>query len=418
MDRKLTCDVAVVGGGSAGIAAAFGAAAAGADVLLLEREAYFGGQATNSSVAFYCGFFTNGNPPEQSVRGVGARVLEKLGEMGEYDGPMISPTDNVIVALDPEMLKYALDCMARESGFRFLLHSPVIHASREGGQITGLECLDDEGRFEVAAKAYVDASGNAALAYLSGTETVFGSEDGSTQFASLVLRINGAAPDTPMTPEDLNRALSRAKAEGYYISKEKGLMIRRRVMDSAYSILPSVAVPALDAKTLTEAEMDTRRQAQEYIRAFRKFMPGMQDCYLTSTGPRLGLRETRRIVGKTTITGEDVLSAAKHPDSIARGSWRPELHTKLDAMADYMGERGNRYFSIPLGALTPVNTSNLWCGGRTISADKIAFSSVRVMGTGFATGHAAGVAAALYASTNRAEPEQVQDELLRQNALI
>lgn len=418
MERKITCDVAIVGGGSAGIAAAFGAAAAGADVLLLEREACFGGQATNSNVAFYCGFFTNGNPPEQSVKGVGGRVLEKMAAMGEYDGPMLSPAGNAIVAFDPEALKYVLDCMVSEGGFRFLLYSHVIDAITDDNRIASLECMDDEGRFEVTAKAFVDASGDANLAHLSRTKTVFGSADGTAQFATMMLRIDGIMPDSPMAPVDLYQPLSRAKAEGYNITKEKGLLMRRSVNDSAYGILPSVAVNSLDAQTLTDAEMNVRLQAQDYIRAFRNYMPGMKDCCLTATGPRLGLRETRRIVGKATVTDEAVLSAAKRDDSIARGSWQPELHARLETMADYLGERGDRYYSIPLGALTPVNTCNLWCGGRTISAEKIAFSSVRVMGTAFATGHAAGVAAALYALTKQSETAQVQKELVRQNALI
>lgn len=418
MDRKITCDVAVVGGGSAGIAAAFGAAAAGANVLLLERDACFGGQATNANVAFYCGFFTNGNPPVQSVKGIGSLVLEKLASVGEYDGPMLSPAGNTIVVFDPEALKYVLDCMVQESGFRFLLYSRVIGATRDGDRLVSLECVDDEGRFEVTANAFVDASGDASLAYLSGAKTVFGSEDGTAQFATMMLRIDGIAPDAPMAPDDLYKALSRAKAEGYHITKEKGLLMRRSTKDSAYGILPSVAVKALDAKTLTDAEMDVRRQARDYVRAFRDYIPGMENCRLTATGPRLGLRETRRIIGKETITQGDVFAAAKRTDSIARGSWQPELHAKLETMADYLGERGDRYFSIPLGALMPVNTANLWCGGRTISVDKVAFSSVRVMGTGFATGHAAGVAAALYSLTNQVETAQIQSELVRQNALI
>ena len=62
MEKVQSYDVVVVGGGAAGIAAAVGAAQAGAACLLVERNGSLGGQATNANVASYCGFFTHSNP--------------------------------------------------------------------------------------------------------------------------------------------------------------------------------------------------------------------------------------------------------------------------------------------------------------------------------------------------------------------
>ena len=123
MEKVQSYDVVVVGGGAAGIAAAVGAAQAGAACLLVERNGSLGGQATNANVASYCGFFTHSNPPQQIVRGVGQQVLELLHELGAYDGYRLSSVQNAIVTLDEEALKYALDLLVqRYSGLKVLLH--------------------------------------------------------------------------------------------------------------------------------------------------------------------------------------------------------------------------------------------------------------------------------------------------------
>ena len=97
------------------------------------------------------------------------------------------------------------------------------------------------------------------------------------------------------------------------------------------------------------------------------------------------------------LTGEDVLSGRKRPDGIARGGWKPEIHKDIRQMATYLEVKEGNWFDIPLGALQSETLENLYGAGRMIWADDTAFAAVRVMGTCFATGHAAGVAAALQA---------------------
>jgi hypothetical protein len=82
--------------------------------------------------------------------------------------------------------------------------------------------------------------------------------------------------------------------------------------------------------------------------------------------------------------------------------------------AEYRKIGGDGVYGIPLGALASNDFSNLWLAGRTLGADPAAYASARVMGTAFATGHAAGVAAAL----SGADSVAVRSELLRQRAII
>ena len=159
----------------------------------------------------------------------------------------------------------------------------------------------------------------------------------------------------------------------------------------------------------------TRKQEYAYLEAFRRFMPGMEKAVILSGGAKLGIRDTRHLTGEYTLTGDDVLSARKREDSIARGAWPCEMHKELNEAAEYLYIPDGEYYSIPLRCLAVKDIDNLWSAGRTISADPVAFASIRVMGIGFATGHAAGVVAA-FTKGKRPEYTLVQEELLKQNA--
>ena len=169
---------------------------------------------------------------------------------------------------------------------------------------------------------------------------------------------------------------------------------------------------------MTRMERETRKQVLGYIQALRTYMPGMEHSELAVIGPSIGFRETRKLVGKETITADDVISGRRRPDGVARGGWKPEIHRDVNKMATYMEVKSGSYFDIPLGALQSENVKNLFGAGRMISADEAAFAAVRVMGTCFATGHAAGVGAACLAADERAEIEHVREILKEQNALV
>ena len=149
-------------------------------------------------------------------------------------------------------------------------------------------------------------------------------------------------------------------------------------------------------------------------------MPGMENCELTMIGPSIGFRETRRIAGKYMLTADDVLNRRKSKEGVARGGWKPEIHSKLNEAAVYLDVPGASYYDIPLGCLQSVDTENLFGSGRLICADSQAMAASRVMGTCLATGHAAGVAAGIQSKTEsgKLDVNSVREELKKQNALI
>ena len=412
-------DVVVVGGGSGGVAAAIGAAQVGARTLLIERNPYLGGEATHSILPAYCGFFTQTNPPEQIVGGVGTLVLEKLVSMGKYEVPYRSSMGNAIVLLDPEAVKYALDLCMDEAKAEYLLHAQVIGVEKSAGKITAIECIDDSARFTIQASVFVDATGEANLTALANGPTVFGNEEGAIQIGTLGLRIGGVSPDTDISVKNIKAAILQAKSAGMGpLTKDAGIIVRIPGLSDILTILPSARVNGIDAVSLTEAEKYVRKQAQVYLNALRKYLPGFENAYLIQTGPKIGIRETRRVVGEYVLSADDVIQIKKFDNAIARGSWPIEIHDDPEKMAKYTHLKGNSYFDIPIGAIKVSEIQNLWAAGRIISSDPIAYGSIRVMGTGFATGHAAGVAAALTSGKDSYDVCSIRNELIKQRAII
>lgn len=419
MKRSYQYDVVIAGGGTAGVAAAIGAKAFGVKTLLIERNPYLGGEATHSGVSAFCGFYTCGKNPVKVVSGVGDLILKEMESFGPTIDYIISAAGNKNINFQPEYLKCAMDNLLLKHDIDYFLHTRIIRANTKDSKITDIQCADDEGIFTVSAKCFVDATGDANLAHLAHAKTIWGDDDSHVQAATLPFRLSGVDTSFNMSPSAVEKAILQAKADGIpNLTREKGFIIKKEGSHTVSVLLPSILPNGLDAKKLTEYETNTRRQVLYYIEALRKYLPGMEQCELSVIGPSIGFRETRKIAGKETITADDVLSRRKRDDGIARGGWKPEIHKSLNKAATYLEVSEGSYFDIPLDSLRSIDTNNLYGAGRIVSADEAAFAAVRVMGTCFATGHAAGVAAAYQAKNGTVCVQTIREELQRQGALI
>lgn len=419
MERNLYYDVVVVGGGPAGIGASVGAAKTGVKVLLLEKNPYLGGEGTNSNITAFCGFYTRGEKPLQVVKGVGEDILRRLHKYGEKAKEFISPmTGNVSVKFSPEILKLVYDDIVVENNIDALYHTQMIEVNKEDSFIKSIVCFDNEGKYTINAKSFIDTTGEGNLAFLAGENFEYGDENGNLQHVSLSIRVENLPENADITPETLKKAILTAKENGDTIlEKEWGIIIRNNDTDTfGYYTIPSTQIDGIDAKSLTKAEIILRQQALHYISALKNHLPHLKNIRIASTGPSLGIRESRRIICEKSISIDDVFSRKSIDDSIARGSWSPEIHKGKGVK--YMHINDYEYFYISIGSLKPLKTRNLWCAGRCIGCDTIGHSSIRVMGTCLATGHGAGVAAALTLDSDNIDIKKIQQELINQNALI
>ena len=190
-----------------------------------------------------------------------------------------------------------------------------------------------------------------------------------------------------------------------------------RTAARSIAFLADETYDARDARSTSAAERHAREQAWAYIEAIRA-LPGHQGAYLIATGPAIGTRESRHVLARSPLRDDDVLGARcpRTPSRSARG--RSSIIPGPGVASVWKRLRDDAAYGITLDTLTGATHRNLFAAGRVLDADADAFASARVMGTAFATGHAAGVAAALRAGGRTADAQAVRAELRRQHAIL
>ena len=178
------------------------------------------------------------------------------------------------------------------------------------------------------------------------------------------------------------------------------------------------------ARDLTRATIEGRKQAYETIEVYRKYIPGMEHCYMVSTPNTVGLRESRRIVGEYVLTRQDVVRAADFDDAIGYNAFFIDIHGTSGAGMDgkvWCPPTGFRY-QIPYRILVPKGVENLLVAGRCVSCDHEALGSLRVMAPCGVMGQAAGAAAVISCRASETPRDvnigDLQQELRKQDCIL
>jgi hypothetical protein len=391
-------DLLVVGGGAAGTAAAIAGARAGLRTTLVEEMPFLGGMTTGGCVGTFCGFYTR--EPEGDVvplvGGLPLEIAETLLERRHALGP-IPYKDTAVLPYVPWGVKILFEELARaESRLRVLLHTKLTHALVDQGEIQGVAVQTRAGRIALRARVYVDASGDAELSRLAGAET---RQSDEIQYPSMMFTMQNVDTEVAFAHlAELPRILE-AHFESERLPRKSGNLIptgRPREVLVALSRLEIAGRPvnATDAEELTWAEMEGRSQAARLSEFLRREVPGFSEAFLADSAARLGIRETRRIVGEYALAEEDVLGARKFEDGIGRSAWPIERHVRGGETLWRFLERG-AWYTIPYRCLVPRGVGNLLAAGRCLSADAGAFGSARVIGPCMLEGQAVALAARL-----------------------
>jgi FAD dependent oxidoreductase len=379
--------VAVVGGGSAGCAAAVAASRYGASTVLIESAGFLGGTGAAVLDTFY-GFYAPGAPDTRVVGGIGWELAESLIKAGQAFERPNTYGAGTGVTYEPEALKLRWDELTAEAGVSVLLHGLLTGVECDGRRVTGLVVATKAGPRLVRAAAVVDASGDAEVAWRAGAAV----ERGRVQPLTTTFRLGGV--DTArMSTSELHARMADAAASGAYRLPRLEGSVHRTVLDGVvHTNLTRVAgVDPTDPWQLSAAEAEGRRQVAEYVRFLTAEVPGYEHAYLLSTSVRIGVRESRRLRGRYVLRRSDVLGAADFPDAVARCGAPIEDH---DGGASTVWVYGCTY-GVPYRCLLPVELDNLVVAGRCLSATHDAHASVRSMAQCMALGQAAGTAAAL-----------------------
>ncbi len=412
-------DVVVIGAGSAGSSAAITAARRGARTLLVDRLAFMGGTSTAVLDTFYA-FYTPGSAPRRVVGGLGWEVARRLTDDGvAFERPNTYGAGTG-VTYDAEALKVLWERMAEDAGVDLLLHAWATGVRVEAGRVEAVRLWTKGGERWVEAAAFVDASGDADISAMAGA----GYDDASTtpggvQSLSTLFKVANV---------DIERAAAVPKAELWARMREaaeSGEYRLPRIEGSWHRTpYPGVAlihmtrIPGInpvDPEQLTRAEVEGRRQVQEYYRFLRDRVPGFEHAVIVATSPAIGVRESRRVFGDYRLTREDVLEGRRFDDEIALCGAPIEDHgAGGDTAWRYVGEGG--VYGIPYRTLLPAGLEGLLVAGRCFSATHDAHASARSMATCMAMGQAAGTAAAMAASAGTT-PRSVEVAALRATLL-
>lgn len=421
-------DVLIAGGGPAGVAAALSAARNGARVLLVEQMGFLGGSATAAQVPAFCPF---SDRQKSIVRGVGWEVLtEMLRRTGRpvpdpdlYEVPQDRARMDW-VPIDVESLKCLYDDLCQAAGVDVLFHTLVPEVVKEGDFLTGAVLANKDGLSRARAKVFVDTTGDADVAARAGCPFAQGDESGATQGMTLCFTVaDGSRPAylgyVHQTGDGfLTRLVADARAAGDYDLPDAslvGLSFKNETVAGA-NMGHVYGHDATDARSLSAAEREGRRIVQKLLPFLRKYVPGQENLFLVSTGPRIGVRESRRIVGDYTLTLDDYLACRSFPDDIARNAYFIDIHAatsekaaRARSISDTDDEqRERRHYALPPGrshgipyrCLLPQGVQNLLVAGRSLSADRAVQGAARVMPFCFAMGEAAGLAAAVAAAAS------------------
>lgn len=441
MMRDLNYDVVVIGGGPAGAVAAIAAARQGAKTLLVEQYGYLGGMLTVAGVGPQMTFHAG---KTQVVRGIADEIISRLKEMELSPGHMEDCVGyaSSITPFDAEGMKYILETMALEAGVRLLYHTVFTGCAVEEGKITSVNLYSKNGFFTVTAKVFLDCSADADLATRAGATAIYGREsDNLAQPMTMNVKVSGVDRDRMIAyvqecrgdmlatvPFDDLAELPRTGIQGSYSliikAKEAGeFPIDRNMVLCFETNTPGEFIlnmsrvtykSAVDPFDLTDAEIEGRRQARQIVAFMKKYIPGFEDCRLVSTGPHIGIRESRKINGKYKITAEDLLSNKMFPDAIAMGGYPIDIHSPDGAAMKHCFLTPGSWYSVPYGALVTNEVKNLIVAGRCISATHEACAAVRVTPIVMAIGQAAGTAAAQSAKSGE-EANALDTDALRES---
>jgi len=416
-------DVIVVGAGSAGSTAAIAAARAGANTLLIERLPFLGGTSTAVLDTFY-GYYTPGKNALKIVGGIADCIIS---ELKKYDACFERPNTfgaGTGITYHPEYLKIVWEDLAREAGVKVLLNAWVQDVIFENERIAGIIVATKLGLRLYNPKIIVDASGDADICYLANLPFEMAGDIDPAQTLTTTFKMVNVDIDKRKTvkKEEIHRLMEVAAATGEYnLPRKEGsdhitpvdhmtATIMTRI--KSYEKINGITINATDPNLWSQAEMDGRKQALEYIRFLKAYVPGYEKAELATLSVQIGVRETRRIYGEYRLSGEDVLSARHFDDQVGLcGAPMEDHHDGADTKWQYLPE--GKTVGIPYGTLIPKGSKNVLVAGRCFSASHVAHSSVRSMAQCMAMGEAAGVAAAMAAKEN-IPVQQVDVQELRQ----
>ncbi len=416
--QKYNYDFVVCGGGMTGVAAAIAAGRKGVRTLLVERNGCLGGNATVCGVNHLLGakqYIPQKHSMRKCVSGIFDEICDRMIASGQALDPYkvdfsLNPhgwgsTLGEGLIFDAECLKLLLEQMCEEAGVKLLYYTDIVDVLCSDGHIDGILAHNKSGLFAIKGRYYADTTGDADIAYLSGCETHLGRDDDSLMApATLQMHVEGV---------DTDKLAAYIRDNGAFrFRKEIEEWRKQGIWDFPFDIFISVqltrkdvymintirqvGISGIDGDSLTDGTIDGRRQNFKLFEIMKKYIPGFENSSIRMIAPAIGIRETRRLVGKYTMTTEDLMTGKSFDDIVALSGYGWDLpDPKKPSYQPFHNKVKNpEYTPIPYSCLVPRECDNLIVAGRCISVEREVLGPVREMGPCVGMGQAVGLATA------------------------
>ena len=410
-------DLVVVGGGFAGVAAALAAARAGAKVLIVEKSNCLGGAAVNCLVNPFMPYWTeiDGKRVELSA-GIFKEIHERLEARHAIRG----------VSFLEEELKYILNEMVIDAHIDLLFHAYIYTAEKLDKDISSIKVATKSGTRCIEANYFIDATGDAQLAYLAECPTVLGREpDHLCQPMTLCFRLGNVDVESFFaSSERLKIAHQQSLEAGELMNPRENILVFRTPIKNVlhFNTTRVVKKDPTSPEEVTEAEILARKQIYEIYDFMKKHADGLKDSFLMMTAAEIGVRESRMIVGDYVLTEQDCRNCVKFEDAIAACNYDIDIHNPEGTGTSHYFFPAGEYYTVPYRSLIPKGVSNMLVAGRCISSDHGAQASYRIMPVVCCIGEAAGSAVGLAVKQNctvrEVDVKELQNELKRNCAYI
>ena len=424
--RTIHTEVLVCGGGCAGLAAALSSARNGAKTLLIERAGFSGGIITTVGLPYFDGLIDKPSG-RFVVKGIALELLQKLGvakadanHIDDLRPDLITKYWGSVWIPNIEQFKLLSDELILKHGddLTVLYHSMACDVEVKDDRIAAVTIANKDGLSRIEARQIIDATGDGDIAHWAGCPTIK-----STPLMPLTMhfRIGNVVP-VKETKELGKKVLIEAHKEGRLANFYGPGIMFAFAKDEVYVHATRIPADATNAADFTRAEIQGRKDAWTIFNEWKTKVPGFENSYYIMSGPFIGVRDTRRIVGLNMLTLEDLQKTTRHDDAIATGCWFIDIHppeSTTDKPFTGSGFQPKPY-DISYRTLIPQKVSNLLVAGRCHSASSEAGASSRVTATAMALGEAAGTAAALAVKANAEvgtfDGVKVREALAKQNA--
>ena len=410
-------DLAVIGGGFAGVAAALAAARGGAKVLIVEKSNCLGGAAVNCLVNPFMPYWTEMDGKRVDLS---AGIFKEIHDRLEHHNAMSKES------FLEEELKYILNEMVAEANIDLLFHAYIFKVEKCDEHIASIVVATKSGEMHVEANYFIDATGDAQLAYLANCPTVLGREsDHRCQPMTLCFRVGNVDVEKfYASREKLKIAHAQSLAAGELINPRENILVFKTPIHNVlhFNTTRVVKKNPTSPEEVTEAEVLARRQVYEIYDFMKKHADGLEDSFLMMTAAEIGVRESRMIVGDYVLTEQDCRNCVKFEDAIAACNYDIDIHNPEGTGTSHYYFPTGEYYTIPYRSLIPKGVSNMLVAGRCISSDHGAQASYRIMPVVCCIGEAAGSAVGLAVKQNctvrEVDVKELQNELKSNRSYI